>query len=226
MSDAQYAVFDKSGKYIYFTASTNIGPTVAGLDMSSDGKQVTRNVYVIVLRKDLPSPLAPESDEEKTDSDKKDTDNSKDASKDESDKDNKKDAEKDKEKDKSKDKEKSKEPVKVSIDFDNISQRILALPLPAKDYVGLFAGKAGEFLILELPPAPDSEGPPSLVLSKFDLAKRKADQLIAGNPERSGFLQRRKISLSAGRKVVHRGHCSAGQARRRRTEDGCDGSLG
>ncbi|MGA8677076.1 MAG: PDZ domain-containing protein [Candidatus Acidiferrales bacterium] len=180
MSDAQYAVFDKSGKYIYFTASTNIGPTVAGLDMSSDGKQVTRNVYVIVLRKDLPSPLAPESDEEKTDSDKKDTDNSKDASKDDSDKDNKKDADKDKDKDKSKDKEKSKEPVKVSIDFDNISQRILALPLPAKDYVGLFAGKAGEFLILELPPAPDSEGPPSLVFSRFDLAKRKAEQLVAG----------------------------------------------
>jgi len=29
--------------------------------MSSDGKEVTRNVYVIVLRKDLPSPLAPEA---------------------------------------------------------------------------------------------------------------------------------------------------------------------
>ncbi|MGC2268872.1 MAG: PDZ domain-containing protein [Candidatus Acidiferrales bacterium] len=178
MSDAEYAVFDKNGKYIYFTASTNIGPTVGGLDMSSDGKEVTRNVYVIVLRKDLPSPLAPESDEEKTGSDKKDADNSKDASKDDNDKDQKKDT--DKEKDKSKDKEKSKEPIKVSIDFDNISQRILALPLPAKDYVALLAGKAGELLILELPPAPDSEGPPNLVLSKFDLAKRKPDQLIAG----------------------------------------------
>ncbi len=82
MSDAEYAVFDKNGKYIYFTASTNLGPTVGGLDMSSDGKEVTRNIYAIVLRKDLPSPLAPESDEEKTDSDKKDADKAKDASKD------------------------------------------------------------------------------------------------------------------------------------------------
>ena len=42
------------------------------------------------------------------------------------------------------------------------------------------AGKAGELFIVELPPAPDSEGPPNLVLSKFDLSKRKTDQLIAG----------------------------------------------
>ena len=83
---ANIAVFDKNGKYLYFTASTNIGPTIGGLDMSTDGKEVTRSVYVIVLRKDLPSPLAPESDEEKTGSDKKDADNSKDASKDDSDK--------------------------------------------------------------------------------------------------------------------------------------------
>ncbi len=196
MSDAEYAVFDKNGKYIYFTASTNIGPTVGGLDMSSDGKEVTRNVYVIVLRTDLPSPLAPESDEEKTGSDKQDADNSKDASKDDSDKDKKKDADQDK--DKSKDKEKSKEPVKVSIDFDNVSQRILALPLPAKDYVSVFAGKEGEFLILEMPPAPDSEGPPSLVLSKFDLAKRKTEQLIAG-------IQNAAVSYNGGKYLYQQG---------------------
>ena len=77
MSDTRFAVFDKNGKYLYFAASTNSGPAIGGLDMSSDGKQVTRSVYVIVLRKDLPSPLAPESDEEKPATDKKDADNSK-----------------------------------------------------------------------------------------------------------------------------------------------------
>ena len=84
MSDTRFAVFDKNGKYLYFAASTNSGPAIGGLDMSSDGKEVTRSVYVIVLRKDLPSPLAPESDEEKPATDKKDADNSKDASKSES----------------------------------------------------------------------------------------------------------------------------------------------
>src|SRR5271170_7894272 len=181
MSDAEYAVFDKNGKYLYFTASTNVGPTEGGLDMSSDGKEVTGNVYMIVLRKDLPSPLAPESDEEKGEVNKTDSGDSKDASKSDQDKkDGDKKADSNEDKDKDKDKGKDKEPVKVTIDFDNINQRILALPLPPKNYVGLFAGKTGDLFILELPPAPDSDGPPLLVLSKFDLGKRKSEQLVAG----------------------------------------------
>ena len=65
MSDAKYPVFDKSGKYLFFTASTDVGLTPGWLNMSSMDRPVTRSVYVAVLRKDLPSPLAPESDEEK-----------------------------------------------------------------------------------------------------------------------------------------------------------------
>ena len=38
-------------------------------------------------------------------------------------------------------KEKSKEPVVVRLDVDNISQRILALPIPARNYVDLAAAK-------------------------------------------------------------------------------------
>ena len=179
MSDSQFAVFDKNAKYIYFAASTNIGPAIGGLDMSTDGKAVTRSVYVVVLRKDLPSPLAPESDEEKPATDKKDADSSKDTAKSEPDK---KDGDKksDQDADSDKGKDKDKQPVKVTIDFDNLSQRILALPLPPRNYVALFAGKTGELFTLELPPASDTPGPPSLVLSKFDLSKRKSDQLVGG----------------------------------------------
>src|SRR5436190_21719727 len=65
MSDARSPCFDKNGKYLYFTASTDVGPTTGWLDMSSFNHPVTRSVYVVVLNKDLPSPLAPESDEEK-----------------------------------------------------------------------------------------------------------------------------------------------------------------
>ena len=36
MSDTLYPSFDKNGKYLYFTASTDTGLTPAGLDMSSD----------------------------------------------------------------------------------------------------------------------------------------------------------------------------------------------
>ena len=42
MSDAQFAKFDKNGKYLYFTASTNLGLTTAWLDMSGDERPVSR----------------------------------------------------------------------------------------------------------------------------------------------------------------------------------------
>ncbi len=49
MSDSLYPAFDKSGKYLYFTASTNTGLTAAGLDMTSDAYPVSSAVYVAVL---------------------------------------------------------------------------------------------------------------------------------------------------------------------------------
>ena len=73
MSDARYAAFDKNGKYLYFTASTNLGPAISFAEMSTMPHQSTRNVYAAVLRKDLPSPLAPESDEEKIQDAKKES---------------------------------------------------------------------------------------------------------------------------------------------------------
>src|SRR5262249_5357177 len=67
MSDVRTPVFDKSGKYLFFIASTDAGPGAGWLDLSSINLPVSSNVYVMVLRKDLPSPLAPESDDEKAD---------------------------------------------------------------------------------------------------------------------------------------------------------------
>src|SRR5262245_62478780 len=72
LSDARFAEFDKNGKYLYFTASTNAGPTTGWLDMSAFPHQPTRSVYVVVLKKGEASPLAPESDEEKVAEEKKD----------------------------------------------------------------------------------------------------------------------------------------------------------
>ncbi|MGH7837592.1 MAG: PDZ domain-containing protein, partial [Candidatus Binataceae bacterium] len=177
MSDAEFAVFDKNGKYLYFTASTDIGPTTGWLDMSGDGLSVTRSVYLVVLAKDLPSPLAPESDEEKAASDKKDSqDGQSSADK----KDEKTDVDKDQEKGKDQDKDKDKTPPQVAIDFKNIGQRIIAIPIPPKNYVGLFPGKANEILLVENPPAAAEPGPPKLSLSLYDLTQRKETPLISG----------------------------------------------
>jgi tricorn protease len=65
LGDARYSIFDKSGKYIFFTASTDVGPTISFADLSGVDHQTSRSVYAVVLRNDIPSPLAPESDEEK-----------------------------------------------------------------------------------------------------------------------------------------------------------------
>jgi tricorn protease len=169
LSDARFAQFDKEGKYLYFTASTDSGPTKGWLDMSSDPFAVSRSVYLVVLRKDLPSPLAPESDEEKTDADKKEPEK-KDAGKIEADK---KDAA-------AKDAAAKKEPVKVSIDFDNIDQRILALPIPARNYRILSAGKTGVLFLLEFPPDNSrlAGGPPAGTMHKFDLKTRKFEKAL------------------------------------------------
>src|SRR5439155_2901665 len=46
MSDARFAAFDKGGKYLFFAASTDIGPSV-GSGMSILNRGVTRSAYVV-----------------------------------------------------------------------------------------------------------------------------------------------------------------------------------
>ena len=196
MSDATFPAWDKNGKYLYFTASTNVALTTAGLDMTSEEHRVTRNVYVAVLSKDEKSPLAPESDEEKPKEEKKpDQDKDKDKAKDQSaekgkskgkDKNKTEDkstADSDKgkdDKDKDKDKDKKEEPVVVKIDIDGIGQRILALPIPAKNYLNLLPGKTGILFLSEGPTVFTEDDFPntSQTIQKFDLSKRKVDKVL------------------------------------------------
>ncbi len=171
MSDALYPGFDKEGKYLYFTAGTDSALTNGWLDMTSLQRPVSRSVYVIVLKKDLPSPLGPESDEEK----------GKEAEK--SAKDQKPDTDKDKGKDKEKDKAKEEKPVTVEIDMEGISQRILALPIPARNYYGLTSGKTGVLFLAEGPavdPIDFEDGGPTEKIHKFDFKTRKAEQILDG----------------------------------------------
>jgi tricorn protease len=123
MSDARYPAFDKDGKYLYFTASTNFGPTSSGLDMTSDEHDVTRSVYLTVLASDAASPLAPESDEEKPGEPKLGA--------------------------AVKDKEAAAEVHPDRIDFDKLVERTIALPIPARAIDDLEAGKPGVIYIVE-----------------------------------------------------------------------------
>ena len=168
MSDALYPVFDASGKYLYFTASTDMGLTAGWLDMTSIGHPVTRSVYAAVLAKDVPSPIPPQSDEEK----------GKEADKE------KKDAAAtsvDEKKGEAKAKaEKAETAAKVEIDFAGLDQRIVALPIPAKNYRGLAAGQEGILYLVEAPIVETNDGPPALTVSRFDLKTRKTEPLLEG----------------------------------------------
>ena len=158
MSDARSPVFDKDGQYLYFTASTNYGPTTSGLDMTSDEHEVTSNIYIAVLPNNIPSPVGPESDEEGKNAAPKHAAPRADASNPE-----------------------HAAPKPVRIDFDKLSQRIVALPVPARNYLGLEAGKAGVLYILESGPGGGrARFGGGATLSKYDLKTRKLEKLADG----------------------------------------------
>ena len=171
-SDVTSPRFDRSGKYLYFLASTSAGLSQGWLDMTSMARSVTSSVWAAVLRKDLPSPVAPESDEEGADE--------KDAAKD------KKGDDKKGEDKKADDKkpEPKKPPEPVTIDFDGLDQRIVSLPIDRANYAALEPGADGILFLVANPTVltdedySELEEAPSQTVSRFDLKKRKSEKLL------------------------------------------------
>jgi len=172
-ADARYPVFDKNGKTLYFTASTDVGLSLGWLDLSSFQHPLTRSVYAVVLKKGDPNPVEPQSDEEKLAKPDEKNDKNKDSDKD-------KDKGKDTDKDKGKEPEKKDETPVVTIDLEGIGQRIVALPIRAANYVQLDAGKTGVLFLSEIVDVPRFSDPPALTVSKFDLSTRKTEPYISG----------------------------------------------
>ncbi|MGD0941615.1 MAG: PDZ domain-containing protein, partial [Terracidiphilus sp.] len=183
MSDAFSPVFDPNGKYLYFLASTDDGPSNAGIDLSSLDRAQTTAAYVVVLAKDGASPVPPESDDEKIkDEAKKDDDkdaNAKDADKKDNDK-----KDKDKKSDDKKDAEKKgvDKPVEVKMDLEKIGDRILALPIPSRNYGGISVGKTGVLYLAETAPfgrSSNEGGAPGIrALWRFTLEKRQPETVL------------------------------------------------
>ncbi len=173
-SDAVSPDWDKSGKYLFFLASTDVGLNTGWLDLSSLERPVRNGVYFAVLAKDTPSPLLPESDDEKG------------IKEDESVQDKGKEKEKDKGKtrDNEKDKEKkqSGDTLEVKIDFENINSRILSLSLPLRYYTGLNCGPAGIVFISEtgLPFYEGQGSTSSATIHKYDMKEREDKTFLTG----------------------------------------------
>lgn len=167
-SEAFSARFDKNGKYLYFIASSDAGLTPGWLDMTSYGHTTTGNIYAAVLRKDLPSPMAFESDEETVKIDAK--------------------KEVKKEGKEVKDSKEKKDEIAetVTIDFDGIDQRLVVLPLKRANYVGIETGSEGVFYALSGPISlsdadmVEAKGPSAIDVTRFDLKTRKSERILEG----------------------------------------------
>jgi tricorn protease len=183
LSDVVDPVFDRGGKYLYFAASTDIGRGMSFADLSGIDSVATRHVYAAVLRSDLPSPLAPESDEEKAAADKKSDEKKSDEKKSDDKKADEKKAEEKKGEDAKGDEKPAADKPKVEpvkIDLDGIGQRIIALPIPSGDIQGLDAGKAGILFVSQARPSffgSDNEG---FDVKRFELEKRKVKDYLSG----------------------------------------------
>ena len=189
MSDARVPVFDAEGKYLYFVASTDAGASLQP-DIHSFSHPVSGSIYLVVMSKDDPSPFAPESDEEKAADEKpagdkpagdKPADDKAAAEKPAAGK-----AQAEQPAGAKPGGEKppagkpAPKPVPVKLDFDGILQRILAVPMPARRYVSLQAGKPGVLLALESPSPFGGGQQPGLTVHRYDLKARRSDVALGG----------------------------------------------
>jgi tricorn protease len=169
LAEVAEPVFDRGGKYLYVFGSTDAGPVLDWFAQSTAENHRTRNVYVIVLRNDLPSPIARESDEEKPVPVPVQSAGAAPAP--------------------------APAPAaptsapapapEVRIDFQGIEYRILDLPIPGGNLSNLQVGDAGQIFYLRTPEEPPTAGPgpgpgqgPRARLHRFDLNKRQDEQLL------------------------------------------------
>lgn len=170
-------VFSRDGKYLFFTASTNFGPRTVGLDMSTQERPLRRGIYALVLAADGETPLPPETGDEKAE---ETAEKGEGGGKEETAADTGKSEEGRKAED---GKEKK---VETRIDFDGLRQRIVALPVPLRDYAELGVAKDGSLFYLDrrqpgvIEEPPDEQDPAVHNLRRFDLKKREEKAILEG----------------------------------------------
>ncbi len=156
LASAGEPVWDRNGKWLYFVASTDLGVQSGWADLGSLTHTSTSGVYVALLRNDEATPLAPESDEEASaraagrpmppsDSTRRSAPGDTTATR-----------------------------GTVRIDFAGLGRRIVALPMPVRNYTDLIAGPAGTVFVAER-----VANAPATTLHRWEMATRKSDVFAA-----------------------------------------------
>lgn len=168
MADAISPVWDASGDYLYFLASTNYGLNTGWLDMTSFDHPVTRALYVAILDADGASPFLPRSDEEGTGE-------ATDAHTAEEHGD-------------------TQDTPAVTLDVAGIESRIVAAPdLPLRNYTGLVAGPAGQVFVSE-----SVLNEPGATLHRYSLEDREPMEYASAIVSATVSNDRKKLLMRSG----------------------------
>jgi tricorn protease len=198
LSDVSEPVFDRSGKFLFLFGSTNAGPAKDWFSQHNNDIRATRSIYVVVLKKGIPSPVARQSDEEQaTESGETPP------------------APPEKEAatpggargaaaavadpaKKEQEEARKKEPVEPTvIELDGLPFRIIDLPVPPGEYSRLEVAADGQLLWLSAQPAGPTEAPGRKhALMRFDFKKQKAETVL---PDIDGY-----VLTADGKKVLFR----------------------
>jgi tricorn protease len=196
-SDAMTPAWDASGKYLYFFAGTDFGLNTGWLDMTSYDRPSSRGIYFAILKEGEPSPFLPvKGDETPGDSARARPDSTQQgggrggaggaagagggrggAN--------------------------AARAVRVDIDFDNIGRRILALPVPQRDYSSLQTGIEGQVFFMQ--PGGGAaggrgggRGGGGSTLVRYNIRERESRDFMTGVSSYTLSPDRRKLLYRAG----------------------------
>ena len=157
LADAVWPVFDASGKYVWFLASTDLGMASQWLDMTSYDHKENFGLYLAVLKKGEPSPLLPESDEDQGEPESRQNPNAAERA------------------------AAARGPVTVQIDFDGLQQRVIAVEgVRERQYNKMRPGVAGTVFFLEGASDDDpAGGAGGNTLFRYRLSDRRPTQYVA-----------------------------------------------
>ena len=148
--------FSRDGRYLYFTASTNLGPANAWLDMSNQERPVRAGLYSLVLSETGETPLPLKDDEPGTGKRAKSDDGEKAVA------------------------------VTTRVDAAGLDRRIVALPVAERNYSRLLIGKDGALYYLAERPEGVEKAPPGGereavdTLYRFDPESRRESVFLDG----------------------------------------------
>ncbi len=165
-ADVSSPVFSRDGKLLFFTASTNSGPSQVGLDMTTQEQPYRSGIYAAVLERDGKSPIAPVLADEGT----KPAD----------------DAADDDAKPSGKKKGSAAADKPVAVDPTDLIHRVVALPVGEAFYTSLATDKDGAlYYVRSVQPGGTSDDDfdaqqADAELMRFDFKERESETLTRG----------------------------------------------